>query len=204
MSLDAWTPLECLDDDLLTLESAALLSLAAKHRIDELNAAIETWGAVQQRLRGEVDIAREVARAIDVLQEMLRVTGLVLPSAVSRARLTPINVIMGELSGIVADSKGNARSVRAAVGLLNLAIEKSMTSSPAISDLFCSGVLDKAWRDIGLLADSLVAKPREIQPPDVLTPTSNEWNAHDPALLGDYAPWTWGIGPMFHTLGGWD
>ncbi len=204
MSLDAWTPLETLDDDLLTLESAALLSLTARHRIDELNAAIAAWGAVQRSVRGEANVAREVATAIAVLTEMLQVTGLELPSAVKMDRLTSFNETLREMSSVVVEQQHDAYGVRAAMGLLNLACEASMERSQVVSEIFCSGLLDKAWRDIGRFVDSLDCKPSEIQPPELRTPASNEWNAHDKALLGDYTPWTWGIGPMFQTLGGWD
>lgn len=203
MCLEAWNPLESVNDDLLTLEAAALLSLAVKHRNDEAHAAVEIWSDVQHSLRGAIDIPRDAPKARDVLRELLRVTGLILPSAVSRAQLTSFDDALSELSSIVGGSHANSYGVRAAVGLLNLACEDSLMQDPGISELFCGGLLDKAWRDVQRFVDSPVSKAR-AQPPELRSPGSNQWNAHDRMLLGDYTPWTWGIGPMFQTLNGWD
>ncbi|MCI0143173.1 hypothetical protein KNN17_16530 [Arthrobacter bambusae] len=204
MCLDTWIPLKSLDDDLLTLEAAALLSLAAKHRTDEVNAAVEIWNAGQYGMRVEIEVSREVTKAREVLRELLKVTGLMLPSAVNRACLTSFNDALREMSSIVDGSHGNSYGVRAAVGLLNLACEDSLIPDQGISELFCSGLLDKAWRDVERFVDLPVFNVRGIQPPELRTPGSSQWNADGQALLGDHPPWTWGIGPMFQTLGGWD
>ena len=153
MPLHAWTPIECLDDDLLTLEAAALVSLAVQHRAHEVKAAVETWRALQYNLSAGADGAGGVAKAKGVLNKLLTATGLVLPSAV--ARLASVEEALREMSRAVAEAQGDAKSIRAAIALLNLAHEKSSAAAPTVADLFCNGLLDKAWQEVEQFADWL-------------------------------------------------
>lgn len=204
MSLEAWTPLESVDDELLTLETAAILTLARKYRADKVEAAVDAWTPLQIALLQETRREEQISEAISLLGELLHVTGLRLPSAVNRAELPAFVEALRELSRLVRVVPDRSSSVRAAVGLLNLACEESMEQSAAVSKVFRSGLLDTAWQHVRRFVAAPASEERRTQPPEIGTPASSEWNAHDRSLLGDYSPWSWGVGPMFQTLGGWD
>lgn len=44
------------------------------------------------------------------------------------------------------------------------------------------------------------------KPPVMALPNDDpySWNPHDGPMLGDYTMWARGVGPMFHSLAGWD
>ncbi|MGN7198601.1 hypothetical protein [Arthrobacter sp. SAFR-044] len=204
MPIRAWIPVESLDDDLLTLESAAVLSLLAKYRTSELSTAIKKWQQVQLSFDGSAQERARVERAITVLRSLLKSTGLVLPSLLKNNRLPSLETVTNEMSSIVRGPLGIENSPQAAVALLNLACDDSLKQAGIAADLLDSQLINRAWRHIRRFVTQLLHSSAHGPAPKLKEPLSNDWMAHEPDLLGDYTPWSLGIGPMFHTLAGWD
>lgn len=201
----AWTTLQSVDDDLLTLEAAAVLSLAAKHRMSELNAAVKGWTIAQFSFAyGDKEPQAAVDTAVEAVKNSLHLTGLVLPEAVNRSRLTTFDAALQEMTSIVRGPIGALNSPQAAVAVLNLVCEESIAQRDDIALLLRSGLIQRAWRQVHHFVHLLHSKAKPHPVPKMVMPVADDWRAHDGELVSDTTPWSLGIGPMFHTLAGWD
>lgn len=204
MPIRAWIPVESLDDDLLTLESAAVLALMAKHRTSELSIAIKKWQLIEASLGGNIQEPTGLEGAVIALRNLLESTGLALPSTLKVSRKASFDAALTEMSGLVQGPLQGRNSPQAAVALLNLACEESLVRTERLLMLLQSKLLSRAWNQIYLFASSIKPKPGSPPRPQLRGPVPAEWKSHDPDLVGDSTPWSIGIGPMFHTLAGWD
>lgn len=204
MPIRAWIPVESLDDDLLTLESAAVLALMAKHRTSELSIAIKRWHLIEASFGGNVQEPTRFEDAVIALRTLLQSTGLALPSTLKETREASFDAALTELSGLVQGPLRGRNSPQAAVALLNLACEESLVRTEGFPRLLQSKLLSRAWKQIYFFTRSIKPKPISPPPPKLRGPVPAEWKSHDPDLVGDSTPWSVGIGPMFHTLAGWD
>lgn len=206
MPIRAWIPVESVDDDILTLESAAVLTLLAKYRMTELSAAIKKWQLVESYFNGHAQEPGKVESTITILRLLLESTGLVLPFALKNDRSSSLETVTNEMSSIVRGPLGGENSPQAAVALLNLMCDEALNQHVTASTLTGSGLISRAWKQIHRFVYLLKStSPHDAVPAPALNgPLSKDWIAHDKDLVGDYTPWSLGIGPMFHTLAGWD
>ena len=204
MPIRAWIPVESLDDDLLTLESAAVLALMAKHRTSELSIAIKKWQLIEASLGGKIPESTPIEGAVIALRTLLESTGLALPSTLKETREASFEAALTEMSGLVQGPLRGRNRPQAAVALLNLACEESLVRTEGFPRLLQSKLLSRAWKQIYFFASSIKPKPISPPPPKLRRPIPAEWKSHDPVLVGDSTPWSLGVGPMFHTLAGWD
>lgn len=204
MPIRAWIPIESLDDDLLTLESAAVLALVSKHGFKDLSVAISNWQVLEKSLGGTKHESAQIEGAFAALGTMLESTGLVLPSALREDRLTSSEQVMNEMLTIVQGPFGSENGPQAAVALLNVLCEKQLVGNRYAASLMGNGLVLRAWKHIYRFVHLLRSKPKHALTPGLKGPLAEDWIAHDSDLVGDNTPWSLGIGPMFQTLAGWD
>ncbi|MCO4236897.1 hypothetical protein NG702_05575 [Pseudarthrobacter sp. MDT3-28] len=197
-------PVESVSDDLLTLESAAVLTLVAKHGFKNLSVAISNWQLVEKGLGGTKQESAQIEGAFTALGTLLESTGLVLPSALRENRLTSSEAVMNEMLTIVQGPFGCENGPQAAVALLNVLCEKQLGGHRYAASLMGNGLVLRAWKHIYRFVHVLRSKPKHALTPGLKGPLAEDWIAHDSDLVGDNTPWSLGIGPLFQTLAGWD
>ncbi len=202
MRVDPWVPFESLHDSLLTLESAAVLCWPARGRTAEARGVADQWQAA--RLVLPIVDESSLRGAISRLRLFLLETGLSLPTAAKVESIGQLEGALLEMRAIVEGSERDPRRAVASLALLNLACNGLVETCDVGPEILQSETINKAWRSIiGVLLK--VSRRHEGPSPRLLRPAPEEWSAHDPELVGDNSPpWTWGIGPLFHTLAGWD
>ena len=201
MSLSVPQPLPFTNHDLLVLESAAKLSMVAESKYREFLQCEKEWERFSERSLESLEGASD--RPGVVLGQMLEQLGLAFsPEALSYPGPYLHKTLLGAAQRVQAEPHGCA-PVHACLAVLNC-FSKPRHFIDLRSRVLEEDVISRSWWEIRKWLQATRSKMSYGGGPRMLKPASDEWNAHDPVDVGDYAPWSRGIGPMFHTLGGWD
>lgn len=206
MSIGEWTHLSSLDDDLLALEAAALLSLFPPQSVSLISHFLGEWidvgGLLMAAPRSTQDIEQGLAG------EWVRQAGLELPSLASGILCADPVAALRECALLIGAAVKESEPLmpHVAVAYLNLYATVGTRELEVHPEIDTSLVWD-AWRCVqafllALSNDRLGdAVPGE---PAMVGGAFSEWMSHDKDLSNDDAAWTAGLGPMFQSLNGWD
>lgn len=207
MSIGAWSTLSFLDDDLLALEAAALLSLFPPQNVSLISHFLGDWIDVGD---GHLVAGKRSPEEIELglAGGWLREARLELPSLASGMLCSDPVAALEECALLVGAAVFEAEPVmpHIAVAFLNLHAAVGARELEKLPEIKINMVWD-AWRCVRAFV--LATSKDRLADTAPGEPTMNgghlsEWMSHDKDLSGDDAAWTAGLGPMFQSLNGWN
>lgn len=207
MSIASLSPVSSLDNNLLVLEAAAVLSLFKPENMAMLDYILGDG------TQNDIGLEFLVQKSADEVNaglggDWIRAVGLELPS-VANGNLCPnpmatLRECAKSIDVAVAQSKQPEPHL--VLVFLNLhAVTGAWQQNRAIGLSF--DTVWNAWRGIREFLRNLHSPDHAVNDggePNMVAPNLSRWNPHNQRSVGDYAPWTSGLGPMFQTLNGWD
>ncbi|MCG2620861.1 hypothetical protein LVY72_02910 [Arthrobacter sp. I2-34] len=192
-----------IDNDLLVLQSAVMLSLTANKDLSVIRKARREWSECSERFYGS-EVESVIVRTGHIVNAMIDAAGLRLPTDLRSSSWQRPGQLLAECAAIIDSEELGHAPAHICMALLNM-YQWGMTSSPELHGSFLrNDTIGRAWQAIEAITERLAETQNRYLGPTMSPPIDHKWNAHDTELLGDYSWWARGTGFLFQTLNGWD
>lgn len=205
MSDHIWNSLTCVDESLLVLESAALLSLVVPNGISAVQSCLVEWTHISENLTDERGL--NMMPSPRILQNLLSRAELRLPSVLKGTLSADVRRAVAEFTDIVNASTAGSAPPHISLAVLNLYSQGECADEPMSGSI--ARTIERAWQSLDQflhrLNDSVTETESRVGVAPNFMEKSELWKAHDPKLVGDYyIDGPSGLGAAFQTLNGWD
>ncbi|MDQ0076803.1 TY-Chap2 family putative peptide chaperone [Arthrobacter oryzae] len=200
-----WNSLKCVDENLLVLESAAILSLVVPNGVSAVQSSLVEWTLISGNLTG--GCGAEGMPSARILQDQLNEAGLRLPSVLKGTLSVDARRAAAECADIINRSSAGSAPPHVSLAVLNFYSQGECADEPMSSSI--ARTIERAWHSMDQFLQELndsvaVEESRAAMAPNFVE-QSELWKAHDPKLVGDYyIHGPSGLGAAFQTINGWD